>query len=97
MLAAVTLPTGPLAPSMRLALDTERGRAFMDVHEADRTWWLNKERFEELARFLAEREVVSGRMTSAEAAAEARSMAEIAEREGYRVGAIARRLAPLRA
>jgi hypothetical protein len=92
VLLASTLPTGPLAPAIRLALGTERGQAFLDVHEADGTIWLNKERFEELARFLAEREAVSDRMRRTEAAEQAVVLAEIAEREGYRVEPIRRAL-----
>ena len=80
--------------AMRLALGTKRGQTYMDVHESDGTLWLNKERFEELARFLAEREAASGRITPAAGAAEAESLAQLAEREGYRVERIAAKLGP---
>jgi len=94
VLLGATLPTGPITPAMRLALGTKRGQAFMAVHEAGGTIWLNKERFEELAGFLAEREAGSGRIAPAAAAAEAQSLAQIAEREGYRVERIASKLGP---
>jgi hypothetical protein len=94
VLLAATLPTGPIAPAMRLALGSKRGETFLDVHESGGTIWLNKERFEELARFLAEREAVSGRSTHAAAAAEAEALAKLAEREGYRTEPIASKLVP---
>jgi hypothetical protein len=89
-----TLPTGPIAAAIRLALGTKRGQTFMDVHESEGTLWLNKERFEELARFLAEREEASGRATHAAAAADADALAQLAEREGYRAERIAAELGP---
>ena len=94
VLLAATLPTGPLAPAMRLAIGSRRGQTFMNVHEAGGTVWLNKERFEELACFLAQREAASGRVTRAAAAAEAQSLARLAEREGYRAERIAAKLGP---
>ncbi|HVH41688.1 MAG TPA: alpha-amylase family glycosyl hydrolase [Labilithrix sp.] len=93
MLAA-TLPTGALAPSIRLALETKRGQTFMNVHEADGTIWLNKERFEDLARFLAEREAASGRALYEATQLEAKALAQLAEREGYRAERIAAKLGP---
>jgi glycosidase len=92
VLLCATLPTGPLVPAVRLALGMPRGQTFMDVHESDGTIWLNKERFEELARFLAEREAAAGRMTHAEAAADAGALAQLAAREGYRAERIATKL-----
>ncbi len=94
VLLAATLPTGAIAPAMRLALGSKRGQTFMNVHEANKTIWLNKERFEELASFLAEREAASGRITHEAALAEAKSLAELAEREGYRAERIAAKLGP---
>jgi glycosidase len=94
VLLAATLPTGPIIPAVRLALGSQRGQTFMDLHESDGTLWLNKERFEELARFLAEREAASGRSTHATGAADARFLAELAEAEGYRAERIAARLGP---
>jgi glycosidase len=89
-----TLPTGALAPSMSAALASESGRVFLDVHEAGGTVWLNKERFEELAQLLADREIASGRSTREAVALEVRALAELAELEGYRVEQIADKLAP---
>ncbi|MBX3203201.1 MAG: hypothetical protein KF894_34070, partial [Labilithrix sp.] len=80
--------------AMRLALGTKRGQAFMDVHLADGTVWLNKERLEELARFLAEREALAGHDAHVAAAAEALALIRRAEREGYRAERIAAALGP---
>ena len=95
VLLAATLPTGAVSSAMRLALGTKRGQTYMDVHESDGTLWLNKERFEELARFLAEREAASGRRTHGAARAEADALAQLAEREGYRAERIASNLGPV--
>jgi hypothetical protein len=92
VLLAATLPLGPLAPAMRLALGTRRGQVFMDLHESDGTLWISKERFEELARFLEEREVALGHTTDRSAAP---ALAALAEREGYRAERIAAKLGPL--
>ena len=94
VLLAATLPTGAVSVAVRLALGTKRGQTYMDVHESDGTLWLNKERFEELARFLAEREAASGRRTHGAASAEADALAQLAEREGYRAERIASNLGP---
>jgi glycosidase len=94
VLLAATLPTGPIGAAMRLALGSQRGQTFMNVHESGGTVWLNKERFEELARFLAEREVASGRSTAVATAAESADLIALAEREGYRAERIAARLGP---
>lgn len=94
VILAATLPSGPLAPALRLALGSPRGQAYMNVHEADGVIWLVKERFEELARFLAEREIASGRVAPAVAKADAEAFAKLAEREGYRAERIAAKLGP---
>lgn len=94
VILAATLPSGPLAPALRLAIGSLRGQAFMNVHEADGTWWLNKESFEELSRFLAEREIASGAVDPKAARADAESFNALAEREGYRARDIAAKLGP---
>lgn len=94
VMLAATLPAGLLTPAVRLAIGTRRGQAFMDVHESDGVYWLNKERYEELVRFLAERESASGRLHIADAATEADGLIVIATEEGYRAQRIANRLGP---
>jgi hypothetical protein len=95
VILASTLPLGPLAVSMRLALGAPRGQTFLSVHESGGVIWLNKERYEDLARFLAEREIASGKMTSAAATAEATKVIELAAQEGYRAEPIATKLGPV--
>ncbi len=94
VILAATLPSGPLAPALRLAIGTPRGQAFLNVHESDGTWWLNKERFEELSAFLAEREIASNKVDPVKARADAESFNALAEREGYRAQPIAAKLGP---
>jgi glycosidase len=94
VLLAATLPTGPLASAVRLALGTRRGQTFLNVHEYDGAYWLTKERFEDLARFLAEREASSGRVDEARAAAEVAELVALANAEGYRADRMAAKLGP---
>jgi glycosidase len=94
VILAATLPSGPLAPALRLAIGSPRGQAFLNVHQSDGTWWLNKEAFEDLSRFLAEREIASGAVEPAVARADAESFNALAEREGYRAKDIAAKLGP---
>jgi glycosidase len=94
VLLGATLPTGPLGPAMRLALGTHRGQAFLNVHEYDGAYWLTKERFEDLARFLAEREASSGRVEEARAAEEVADLLALSEAEGYRADRMAAKLGP---
>lgn len=91
---AATLPSGPIGPALRLALGTERGQTYMNVHEDGGVWWLNKERYEELVRFLAEREIASGRVAPEAAHGDANAFIEIALREGYRAERIAQCIGP---
>jgi|GEM_PF-305804 len=91
---AATLPSGPIGPALRLALGSPRGQVYLDVHEYDGVLWLSKERFEELARFLAEREIASGRVAPDVARADAEAFARLAEREGYRAERILSKLGP---
>ena len=93
-LLIVTLPGGPPREVLAEALRTERGRVFLGVNEAQGIVWLAKERFEELARAAAEREVVLGRASRALAVREAEDAARLAEREGYRADPIAELLVP---
>src|SRR5207244_13420611 len=55
---ALTLPEGDLREVMHVALGGPRRRAYMYVHQRGGVVWLNKERFDELASFLGEREAL---------------------------------------
>jgi len=92
VLLALTLPTTPLRATLKAALDDPRGRAFLGVHESGGVVWLGKEAFERLARFLAERDVVDGRVSMALAEREVLDAARVAEEAGYKVDAVARGL-----
>jgi hypothetical protein len=93
VLLALTMPEGDLREIMHAALSDPRGRAFMNVHDAGGVTWLTKERFDELARFLAEREAVLDRAPLEDARARAVELSATAEREGFRAEAIAAALA----
>jgi glycosidase len=84
VLLGATVPLGRLSDLMRSALMTRRGQQFLNVHKADDVVWLNKERYEELAKFLADREVAFGRLDETKAASELAKVMNVAEREGYR-------------
>jgi hypothetical protein len=92
VLLAVTLPFAPLREAMKPSLDEPRGRMFLGVHEAGGVVWLSKEAFEELAQFIAEREAIEGRVSVAMAERQVDEISRLAEREGYRVNAIAKAL-----
>jgi hypothetical protein len=85
VLLGVTLPTGTLREIMLLALEDPRARAFLDVHESGGVVWLRKERFEELAAWLGERETIDGRASFALARRESEDLARIAANAGYQV------------
>lgn len=90
VILGATLPPAPLAAALRLALGTRRGRQFMNVHEADGVFWLNQERFEELAHFIGEREGAwGGGLTPSDATAAITECIELAKREGYKAQEIA--------
>jgi hypothetical protein len=80
---------------LRLALGTRRGRQFMNVHEADGTFWLNQERFEELAHFIGEREGAMGALSHTDARPAIAEVIELAKREGYKAQEIAQALEQL--
>jgi hypothetical protein len=92
VILAATVSAEPLGPTVRLALESKRGESFLGVHEAGGVVWLNKERFELLARFFAEREAAFGRIELSDASASADALATLAEKEGYRARAIATKL-----
>jgi hypothetical protein len=94
VLLALTTPEGDLREIMHAALSDPRGRAFMNVHESGGVVWLVKERFDELARLLAEREAILDRSTLDEAKKRAEELSRTAEAEGFRAEAIAAALAP---
>ena len=89
VILGATLPSAPLAACLRLALGTRRGRQFMNVHEADGTFWLNQERFEELAHFIGEREGAMGALAHTDAQPAIAEVIELAKREGYKAQEIA--------
>jgi hypothetical protein len=88
MLGAI-LPSGALAACLRLALGTRRGRQFMNVHESEGIFWLNQERFEELAHFIGEREGAMGALSHTDAQPAITEVIELAKREGYKAQEIA--------
>ncbi|MBX3228510.1 MAG: hypothetical protein KIT84_07650 [Labilithrix sp.] len=89
VILGATLPSSSLASSLRLALGTKRGRQLMNVHEANGVFWLTQERYEELARFLGEREAANGSLTPAEADARLQEVVDVAVREGFKAQEIA--------
>lgn len=89
VMLGATLPSAPLAACLRLALGTRRGRQFMNVHESGGTFWLNQERFEELAHFIGEREGAMGALEHADAEPRIAEVVELAKREGYKAQEIA--------
>ncbi len=95
VLLGATLPSGPLKAALRLALGSRRGQTFMNVHESGGTIWLNKERLEELARFLAEREAILGERPLDAWLSDAQEIADMAAREGYKAERIAANLGAL--
>ncbi|MDB4935207.1 MAG: Alpha-amylase family protein [Labilithrix sp.] len=92
VLLGVTLPEGPLREVMKLAIEDPRARVFLGVHEASGVRWLSKERFEELARFVSDREAVEGRASVALTDRQVDDVAKLAAKEGYRADAIAKAL-----
>jgi hypothetical protein len=56
--------------------------------------WLNKERFDELARFLGEREALLDDKPAGEGRTTAEQLSKTAEAEGFKAEAIAAALAP---
>lgn len=89
LLLAATAKRAPLRESMLAALEADRGRVFLGVHEAGGTKWLRKESFETLARHLADRAVLLGEVSAAMAKRQVDDVVAIATKEGYRADAIA--------
>jgi glycosidase len=89
VILGATLPSAPLAAALRLALGTRRGRQFMNVHESSGTFWLNQERFEELAHFIGEREGAMATIEAADMNKAIEEVIELAKREGYKAQEIA--------
>ena len=79
---------------MHVALSDPRGRQYMNVHESGGVVWLNKERFDELARFLGEREALLDDKPAEEGRTTAEQLSKTAEAEGFKAEAIAAALAP---
>jgi hypothetical protein len=94
VLLALTLPGGDLREVMHVALGGPRGRMYMNVHESDGVVWLNKERFDELARLLGEREALLDERPLEEGRTTAAELSKTAETEGFKAEAIAAALAP---
>jgi hypothetical protein len=89
----VTLPSAPLREIMRTSLEEPRGRAFLGVHDSGGVVWLAKEAFEELARFIGEREAISGHASVAMAERQVDDVLRVASKEGYHAEKIAKALA----
>lgn len=92
VLLGATLPDRPLRETMKTSLWEPRARMFLGVHEANGVVWLAKERFEELAAFLSDRDAVDGRVSVAMAERQVEDVARLAAEEGYRAEAIAKAL-----
>ena len=92
VLMGATLPSAPVREVLRASLDDARARAFLNVHESGGVRWLAKEAFEELARFIADREVVEGRASVAMAERQVDDVTRLASKEGYRADRIAKAL-----
>jgi glycosidase len=92
VLLGASLPAGPLREALAGAFCDERARTFLGIHEANGAVWLAKEAFEELARLVAEREVVLGRASVALAEREVEEVSNLAVELGYRADAIAKTL-----
>ena len=92
LLLGVTLPEAPLREALRTGFEDPRARAFLGVHESGGVMWLGKEALEELARFLADREIIEGRASVAMADRQVEDIARLASKEGYRARVIARAL-----
>lgn len=93
VLSAITTPRTPLREAMASALSDVQGRTLLGVHDAGGTSWLVKERFDALAKVLAERDALDERASLAFAHRKAEDVMRIAEREGYRAARIAEALA----
>jgi hypothetical protein len=93
VLLGATLPSAPVREVMLASLSDARGRAWLGVHEAGGALWLAKEAFEELARFVADREAAEGRSSVAMAERQVADVVRVASKEGYRAENIARALA----
>lgn len=92
LVLAATAKTGPLRETMKAALESDRGRTYLGVHESGGVKWLNKESFESLARILASRAVVLGEVSAAMADRQVEDVTKLAEKEGYKADAISRAL-----
>jgi glycosidase len=92
VLLGASLPAGPPREVMADAFGDARARTFLGVHEAGGVQWLRKESFEELARLVADREVVLERVSVAMAERQVEDLAHLAADEGYRADAIAKAL-----
>ena len=92
VLLGASLPVGPLREVLAEALRDPRARTFLGVHEANGIMWLGKEAFEELARLIADREVVLGRASVAMDERQVEDVTRLAADEGYRAEAIAKAL-----
>ena len=92
VLLGASMPAGPLREALAGAFCDERGRMFLGIHEANGVVWLAKEAFEDLARLVADREVVLGRASVALAEREVEEVSSLAAELGYRADAIAKTL-----
>ncbi|MEA2747419.1 MAG: hypothetical protein QOI41_1562, partial [Myxococcales bacterium] len=92
VLLGASLPAAPLREVLASAFRDARARTFLGVHEANGVFWLAKEAFEELARLVADREVVLGRISVALAERQVEEVARLAAEQGYRAEPIVKAL-----
>ena len=93
VLLTVTLPSAPLREVLRASFADARARTFLGIHEANGVLWLAKERFELLARVVADREVALGHASVAMADRQVDDAARLASAEGYRAARVEQALA----
>jgi hypothetical protein len=94
VLVIASLPSGTMREIVHAALDDARARTYLNVHQADGATWLVKERLDELARAVADREIALARLTPTEATKSIDDLAKLAEREGFQADKIAAALSP---
>jgi hypothetical protein len=94
VLLGVTLSATTLREGLGASLVDERGKRFLGVHEASGVVWLGKESFEELARFVADRDTALGRVSVALSDRQVEDVTRLAATAGYRAAVLAEALVP---
>jgi len=93
VLAAAELRGETIEQTLVAALDNARAKAFLGVHTANSTEWLNQEAFERFATFLIARDVLRGRIDIQASHDRFASLTQLAALNHYMVTPIARELA----